>query len=118
MLDHVKNPNKWVASKTSLVAKSGDADFALAGLSAYLQKYLEDAIKSADDGNTLYKNFARIVPDSNWNGSIVLRAKVDPSGFPDQIKGLVAGIDFTRFEAHHFGVTASRVTVDVDGRLV
>jgi hypothetical protein len=111
LIERVQNPNKWVGVDDFSITGQGDKAVALAGLSSYLKDYIEAGIKNAKSGNTLYSNFARIVQDPNWQGFLVLRATVDPSGFPDQIKGLTAGIDFTRFEAHHFGVTASRVTV-------
>lgn len=111
-MDRVKNPNKWVGVGDFSLPGAGDPAVELAGMSTYLQDYLQRGIDAAASGNTLFNNFARIVQDPEWNGFLVLRAKVDPSGFPDQIKGLVAGIDFTRFEAHHFGATASRVTVE------
>jgi hypothetical protein len=111
LVDRVKNPNRWIGVADFSITGQGDQSVALAGLSSYLQDYIAAGIDNANKGNTLYKNFARIVQDPNWQGFIVLRAQVDPSGFPDQIKGLTAGIDFTQFEAHHFGVTASRVTV-------
>jgi hypothetical protein len=111
LFERVQNPNKWVGVDDFSIAGQGDKAVALAGLSSYLKDYIEAGIENAKSGNTLYRNFRRIVTDPNWQGFLVLRATVDPSGFPDQIKGLTAGIDFTRFEAHHFGVTASRVTV-------
>jgi hypothetical protein len=111
LLERVKNPNKWSGVDDFSLVGQGDKAVMLAGLSSYLQDYLYAGIANAESGNTLYSNFRRIVTDPNWQGFLVLRATVDPSGFPDQIKGLTAGIDFTRFEAHHFGVTASRVTV-------
>ncbi len=114
LVDRIKNPSKWVGTKDFSLATgaSTNSQIALAGVSSYLQSYVQAGIDQADQGNTLYKNFAKIAQDPNWQGFIVLRATVDPSGFPDQIKGLTAGIDFSRFEAHHFGATASRVTVD------
>ncbi|MBB4003109.1 hypothetical protein [Aurantimonas endophytica] len=112
LLERVQNPGKWVGTETFSVTGQGvEPGIALTGLSSYLQDYLEAGIAAAKSGNTLYDDFARIVTDANWQGFIVLAAEVDPSGFPDQIKGLVAGIDFTLFRAHHFGATASRVTV-------
>lgn len=113
LLERVCNPNKWVEVDSFSVSagSSTDTSVALTGLSSYLQSYLTAGIKAAADGNDLYDDFARIVQDPNWQGFIVLAADVDPSGFPDQIKGLIAGIDFTQFRAHHFGATASRVQV-------
>jgi hypothetical protein len=112
LLERVQNPGKWVGTGDFSVTGQGvDPGIALAGLSSFLQDYLKAGIEAARSGNTLYDDFARIVTDAAWQGFIVLAAEVDPSGLPDQIKGLVAGIDFTLFRAHHFGATASRVTV-------
>ena len=112
LAERVKNPNKWVGVDDFSIAGHGDKSIALAGLSSFLQNYLKTGIDNAAKGNKLYTHFARIAQDPDWNGVLVLRASVDPSGFPDEIKGLVAGIDLTMFEAHHFGVTASRVTLE------
>jgi len=110
--ERVKNPNKWAAtSDFSLPDNAGDPGFALTGLSNWLQTFIDAAIAEADKNNTLYQNFKSIVTNPNWNGILVLRADVEASGIPDQIKGLAAGINFSQFEAHHFGVTVSRVTV-------
>lgn len=113
LLERLRNPNKWVDVATFSVSagNAGNASVALTGLSTYLQGYLEAGVAAATNGNDLYADFSRIVQDPNWQGFIVLAADVDPSGFPDQIKGLIAGIDFTQFRAHHFGATASRVQV-------
>lgn len=118
LLDRVKNPSKWSGVEDFSVSPStsgsaADIGVALAGLSTWLSEYIQTGIDRSDGGkNKFYTHFARIAQDTNWNGVLVLRASVDPSGFPDEIKGLVAGIDFTMFEAHHFGVTASRVTLE------
>jgi len=108
--DWVNSPSKWVDSRNFSVPSFGDPNIALIGLSSWLQNFIQSAIDEAAT-NALYQNFAGIVTDKNWNGILVLRADVDTSGFPDQIKGLAAGIDASSFEAHHFGITVSRVTV-------
>lgn len=113
VVDRVTNPNKWIAADDfSLGVDSGLKDLALTGLSQWLQDYIAAAIIEWEQRkNPLYRNFATIVQDPNWNGILVLRSNVDPSGFPDELKGLTAGIDFSTFEAHHFGVSVSRVQV-------
>lgn len=110
--ERVRNPNKWAATADfSLPDNAGDPGFALTGLSNWLQTFIAAGIAEADKGNTLYQNFKQIVTNPNWNGILVLRADVNASGIPDQIKGLAAGINFSQFEAHHFGVNVSRVSV-------
>jgi len=108
--ERVRNPNGWVGAQDFSLAAGTDTALGAAGLSAWLQDYVAAGVAEANEGgNPLYANFARIVTDPSWNGILVLRAEVDPTDFPPQIQGLAAGIDPTAFEAHHFGVTASRV---------
>jgi hypothetical protein len=111
VLERVANPDKWVQAEDFSIAEGGgDPDLSLTGLSAWLQRFLDAAIAEAViRNNDLYKPFAAIVSDPSWNGVLVLRAGVER--FPDQIRGLAAGVDPTQFEAHHFGVTVSRVRV-------
>lgn len=110
--DRVLNPNKWVGvDQFSIAENGGDPSVALTGLSQWLQNFIDGAIVEATvKNNALYRNFANIVQDPNWNGILVLRA--DVLHLPDDLGGLAAGIDFSRFEAHHFGVTVSRVAVN------
>ncbi len=112
VVDRVRNPNKWVGTaEFSLPANAGDPGVSLTGLSQWLQDFIAAAADQAlVKKNPLYANFVRIVNDPSWNGILVLRA--DVNSLPDQIRGLSAGIDFTAFEAHHFGITVSRVRVD------
>ncbi len=109
--ERVASPGKWVgADQFSIAENAGDPAVALTGLSQWLQDFIEAARSEAiGRDNALYKNFAQIVDDPNWNGILVLRA--DVLNLPDDLGGLSAGIDFSSFEAHHFGVTVSRVAV-------
>lgn len=118
LADRVTNPNRWSSAEDfSLVAKTppSGASVAYAGLSQWLQAYIADGIARAQSGNPsadFYKNFAQIATDPDWNGVIVLEADLSPYDLPAEIAGLAAGIDFTRFTAHHFGFTVSRVCAD------
>lgn len=111
--DRVTNPNRWTsASDFSLAAGSSGsgADVAYAGLSQWLQAYIANGISEASGPSAaFYKNFAQIATDPDWNGVIVLQADLSPDDLPPEIAGLAAGIDFSRFNAHHFGFTVSRV---------
>jgi len=114
--DLVANPNKWVDPLDFSGLTAGGS---LAALSQQLQVYISDAIAAAET-STLYENFRRIVTDPNWNGILVLSAEILPTGLPPQIEGLAAGINFSEFRAHHFGVTVSPVqatgaTVGING---
>ncbi|WP_053926858.1 hypothetical protein [Streptomyces chattanoogensis] len=118
VLDRVRHPAKWTdTADFSLLPGSVSAhrdtaagdEQAVGTLSQWLQGYLAEAIDEAGRGNTLYADFARHVQDPNWRGVLVLGARIDPSGLPEQIRGLSAGIDFSQFRAHHFGITVTPV---------
>jgi hypothetical protein len=116
LLDRVTNPNRWTSTEDfSLVAGTSEAgaSIAYAGLSQWLQAYILDGIARASGPSAdFYKNFAQIAQDPDWNGVIVLEADLSPTDLPPEIAGLAAGIDFSRFTAHHFGFTVSRVYAD------
>lgn len=116
LLERVTNPNRWTSAEEFSLApgtSAAGASIAYAGLSQWLQAYILDGIARASGPSAeFYKNFAAIAQDPNWNGVIVLEADLSPSDLPPEIAGLAAGIDFSRFTAHHFGFTVSRVSVD------
>lgn len=109
--DRVETPHKWTDARDfSLLASEPDTpdDVRLSGLSQWLRDYVAAAIAESEAGNALYSDFARLATDPSWNGIVVLRA--DVTGVPDQLQGLMAGIDTTQLLAHHFGVTVTPVT--------
>lgn len=114
--ERVSNPNRWTAAENfSLLADTPAETRALAytGLSQWLQDYIDEGIaRSSGPSGAFYENFAQIATDPNWMGVIVLAADLSAEDLPPEIAGLAAGIDFTRFAAHHFGFTVSRVDVD------
>jgi len=114
--DRVTNPNRWTAADSfSLLPGTPPETAALSytGLSQWLQDYIAAAIvKSTGPSGAFYQNFAQIAVDPDWTGVIVLAADLSAQDLPKEIAGLAAGIDFTRFAAHHFGFTVSRVEVD------
>jgi hypothetical protein len=116
LLDRVTNPNRWTAAAAfSLLPGTPPETQALSytGLSQWLQDYIADAIaRSKGPSSAFYANFAQIAVDPDWTGVIVLAADLSAADLPKEIAGLAAGIDFTRFAAHHFGFTVSRVAVD------
>lgn len=116
LLERVTNPNRWSSAEDFSLApctSESGASVAYAGLSQWLQAYIADGIARASGPSAdFYKNFAQIAQDPDWNGVIVLEADLSPYDLPQEIAGLAAGIDFTRFTAHHFGFTVSRVCAD------
>ena len=111
--DRVANPNRWTdpASFSNLAGDQSVTDLAYTGLSQWLQNFVDDAIRAAKGGSSFYQPFADMVTDPDWNGLLVLDADLSAADLPPQIRGIAAGIDFTRFVAHHFGFTVSRVQV-------
>ncbi len=52
-----------------------------------------------------------VVNDPNWNGFLFLNAPVAIGEFPNDLKFLTAGIDLTKFYAHHVGFSQTPFTV-------
>lgn len=48
----------------------------------------------------------------DWNGILFLNCSVPLVHFPDQLKALAAGIDESKFKAHHLGVNLSPVQLN------
>lgn len=76
------------------------------GTIGYTQGILQGIIDNArapgatEDYRIFYNTVAS---NPNWNGFLFLNAPVDISEFPDDLKFLLAGVDMTRFYAHHIG---------------
>ncbi|MEM6457057.1 MAG: hypothetical protein AAF772_18350, partial [Acidobacteriota bacterium] len=117
--ERISNPNRWTAPEAfSLLPGTPPATAALTytGLSQQLQQIVSDGIARADGRSAIfYQNFKRIVTDPDWQGVIVLSADLSADDLPPEIAGLAAGIDFTRFAAHHFGFTVTDVSADASG---
>jgi hypothetical protein len=144
LIDLVAKTDAWTDSPTfaapSLVQPDnsiGDPDPSqIPILSQWLKDYIQAAIDlgnppappaSDGSGNTeaaapaasqegepdeYFVDFAKLATDEEWTGILVLRARV--GRFPKDLAGLVAGIDNTKFEAHHLGVRIS----PVDGQTI
>jgi hypothetical protein len=56
--------------------------------------------------------FLNAVSDPNWNGILVLNADAPISNLPPQLAGLAAGIDQSKFYAHHIGINVSKINVE------
>ena len=122
LLERLGNPNRWTSPEEfSLLGGPSQPDMealSYTGLSQWAQLYVQNAIDVVTAGGpsaAFYQDFVTIVTDENWKGVLVLNADLPISSLPPEIAGLAAGIDFTRFAAHHFGVMASRVAVDTSG---
>lgn len=61
------------------------------------------------NGDNDYQKFYSVASDPNWQGVLGLNVNIELSEFPEQLQGLLAGIDLNRFNAHHFGIDVNNV---------
>jgi hypothetical protein len=69
------------------------------------------SILNASTTGPNFANFNSIIRDPNWSGVLFLNAFVPLKALPPQLEGLAAGIDASKFFAHHLGVNLSPVHV-------
>lgn len=112
--ERVGNPNRWTMAET--FSKTADLmpgleTLAYTGLSQWLQDFILAAeLKAAASTDNLYADFLAQVNDPLWNGFMVLNADLPLDSLPEQLAGIAAGIDYSRFLAHHFGASVSRIS--------
>ncbi|ROI06700.1 hypothetical protein EGI16_01995 [Chryseobacterium sp. G0240] len=121
IIDRVKNPKDWTQPNAFNIDKDNTDSTAaynqLVAVSSWLQTYLqaaEDAYNTAkahpaSDQLKYYQKFHQIINDPDWNGILALKATIDLQEFPQQLKGLISGINLKNFYAHHFGIEVNRV---------
>jgi hypothetical protein len=81
------------------------------GLVSWLQDYVTNAISRSSAGDKEYDHFSSIVTRENWQGILGLQVTIGLQDFPPGLEGLLAGIDLSRFSAHHFGIDANVITL-------
>ena len=69
------------------------------------------AAAAPDAAKPLRIFYDTVLNDKNWNGFLFLNAPVDISEMPDDLKFLTAGIDLTKFCAHHIGFSQTPFNV-------
>ncbi len=72
-------------------------------VSAWISSYIESARQDVNSNKQLQK-FLDIVDSPTWNGILALRVDIGAGNFPEELKGLLAGIDRSSFFAHHVGI--------------
>lgn len=101
VLDRTKNKQSWTNASTF----NSDNGNGISNLSSWLSNYIQDGIDRYHvNKDEDFKNFSKIVTDPNWNGILGLKLDISIQDFPSQLQGLLAGIDLTQFNAHHFGI--------------
>lgn len=121
IIDRIKNPKEWTQPNAFNIDKNntdpGAAYNQLVAVSSWIQDYLQEAEDAynvakaypASGQLEYYQKFHNIINDPNWNGILALKATIDLKEFPQQLKGLISGINLKNFYAHHFGIEVNRV---------
>jgi hypothetical protein len=85
---------------------------------AFAKKQFADAVEQATDAkDPIYAPFLQAIDDPKWTGVLVLSVKLAPAVLPDQVRGLLGGIDLNRLRAHHFAIPVRRLTATGEGAL-
>ncbi|MFG1603720.1 hypothetical protein [Actinoplanes sp. NPDC049265] len=104
LADLIARPDAWTQPSLAIPGGASGQAAELSALSGWLQDYLSDAAEQTSD---YFAAFNHLVRDDTWTGVLVLKA--DIAAVPAQLTGMLGGVDRTRFNAHHFGFTITRV---------
>lgn len=106
--DRITDPQTWASAGTF------NANPIL--VSKWIKAYIESArLQAVSDAR--YEHFLQIVQNPLWNGILALKVDIGVEDFPEDLKGLLAGINRDEFYAHHFGLEANFVQPGPDGEL-
>jgi hypothetical protein len=110
-------PNGWTWPKVSEAGstwvypgETNPATIALDQTQTALLNLL-NAAAAIDASASLKIFYETVVNNPNWNGFLFLNAPVDIGEFPDDLKFLIAGVDQSKFYAHHIGFSQTPFTV-------
>ncbi len=101
--ERAKSPLSWTQADTF----NTDATAASNWIVNYIDAAREQVKTNPDD--SALSNFVGCVTNSNWNGILALKVDIGLQNFPEELLGLLAGIDLSRFNAHHIGINANAV---------
>lgn len=110
LVDLVSHPEQWTQPLDFI--NSGEVQAVAGWLLTYINNSIEQYELEITNGvtNGFYANFNSIINDSRWNGILCLKVDISLTSFPEQLQGLLAGIDLSKFNAHHFGININQVT--------
>jgi hypothetical protein len=104
--DRIQNTQLW----TNPTPFNDTVDSTLDTVSTWLNNYVQGGInKFLVNKDPDYQNFYNIVTSDTWQGVLALGVDIGLDEFPADLQGLLAGIDLSRFNAHHFGINMSMV---------
>jgi hypothetical protein len=92
------------ASWTNAAAFNTNPRTTAAGIVAYFR----EAQAQAADTPAL-EPFVELMQNPNWDGVLALRVDIELKAFPADLKGLLGGMDLTRFYGHNLGLTLNFV---------
>jgi hypothetical protein len=98
---------KDLAAQTSTWSSASTFNSNPAKTSALIGNIVQSALNSSDPD---LSTFINVVTEPTWNGVLILNANAPLSSLPSQLEGLAAGIDPSKFFAHHVGINASKIT--------
>lgn len=116
LYERIQNPQLWTNSSDFNVP---NGDYGLNALSSWLTDYVKDGIDQASGSSPDpdFAYFAEIVQDPAWNGVLALKTDIDLQNFPQGLQGLLAGIDQSLFNAHHFGININQIAIEGQTKL-
>lgn len=74
----------------------------------WIQRYIAETEQAVEE-NPRFRKFLDIVDNPAWNGVLMLRVDVGLDDFPQDLKGLLAGIEQENFFGHHLGINVNFV---------
>jgi hypothetical protein len=98
--DLVRDPSTW--------ASAGEFNVSPDDTKQAILDAIEEARRAQDPD---FATFLDAMTRSDWNGIIALDVEAPLKSLPAQLAGLAAGIDQSKFKAHHVGIEASKITV-------
>jgi hypothetical protein len=109
ILKFAERPMEELIEDISLWSAPGSGFNSGVETQATLRRSVADARSHADLPEFRY--FLNTVL-KDWNGILFLNCSVPPGRFPEQLRALAAGIDESKFKAHHLGVNLSPVQLN------
>ncbi len=110
IVDLVNNPSAWAKAESDGPNPVLPFNLNDQATSARILQLITDAeTKAKKDPD--FNAFVAAVTDPLWQGILILNAYTDLAQLPDECKGLAAGIEQSRFYAHHVGINIAKIVV-------
>lgn len=100
LVERVRKPESWTLAS--------DFNRDPADVATWIDAYFAAAEQQAPVNARLLP-FVELIRSATWQGVLALRVDIGLQSFPPDLRGLLAGIDLARFEAHHLGLELSFV---------